>query len=654
MTRAFTLPGPEPWPEAGPPPRAPIRPLDPHAIDRIAAGEVVERPASAVKELVENALDAGSTRVEVAIADGGRTLIRVQDDGHGIPAPELPLALARHATSKTDGQDLLDIRSFGFRGEALASLASVARLRLASRPPGAEGAAIEAEGGRLGPVRPAALPPGTAVEVRDLFFATPARLKFLRTDRAEAQAVADAVRRLAMAEPFVAFSLRDRSGGGDRLVIRLDAESGPEALRARLAAVLGRDFGLSAIALNEMRDGVALGGLVGLPADARGTAVHQHAFVNGRPVRDRLLLGALKAAFRDAAPAHRFPSAAVFLRCPPARVDVNVHPAKAELRFREPDLVRALVVGGIRRALAGASLAPSAALAGGLARLARPGGEPRGGAGVVEPAGMWLGLAEGPGGFAPAATRPAGVASGEDGGAQGDGPGNAPGNAPGEALRAGQGAAFPLGAARAQVHGAFILAETATGLVIVDQHAAHERLVFERLKRAARAGGEARSESGGEGGASPASQPLLVPLVVSLAPAEAERLDGARADLLRLGIDVEPFGRGAVALRALPAALAQADGAALLRDLADALAEPGAPGDAPDASGEVVGRRLDALLARAACHGSVRAGRRLRLEEMNALLREMEATPGSGTCNHGRPTFVELPLRDLERLFGRR
>jgi DNA mismatch repair protein MutL len=629
MTRAFTPPGlPPETPE-----RAPIRPLDPHAIDRIAAGEVVERPASAVKELVENALDAGATRVEVAIADGGRTLIRVSDDGHGIPAGELPLALARHATSKTNGADLLDIRSFGFRGEALASLAAVARLRLASRPPGVEGAAVEAEGGRLGPVRPAALPPGTAVEVRDLFFATPARLRFLRTDRAEAQAVADALRRLAMAAPRVAFALRDRTGGADRLVIRLDAESGPEALRARLAAVLGRDFGLSAIPLDEARDGVVLGGLVGLPADARGTAAHQHVIVNGRPVRDRMLLGALKAAFRDAAPAHRFPAAAVFLRCPPERVDVNVHPAKAELRFREPDLVRALVVGGIRRALAEASLAPSAALAEELARRTRPGWEVRGEAAALQPPAAPApeaapGLAEGPGGFSPAPPRPGGVGAPEAAGPQGID---------------GRGAAFPLGAARAQVHGAFILAETATGLVIVDQHAAHERLAYERLKRDAREG-------------APASQPLLVPLVVSLAPAEAERLDAARAELARLGLELEAFGRGAVVVRALPAALAQADGAALLRDLADALAEAGAADDGSDAGapGEVVGRRLDALLARAACHGSVRAGRRLRPEEMDALLREMERTPGSGTCNHGRPTFVELPLRDLERLFGRR
>ncbi len=630
MTRAFTPPGPGAGSGSGPGAPAPIRPLDPQAIDRIAAGEVVERPASAVKELVENALDAGATRIEVAIADGGRSLIRVGDDGHGIPAGELPLALARHATSKTNGQDLLDIRSFGFRGEALASLAAVARLRLASRPAGAEGAAIEAEGGRLAPVRPAAHPPGTTVEVRDLFFATPARLRFLRTDRAEAQGVADVVRRLAMAEPYVAFALRDRTGGGDRLVLRLDAEAGPrhEALRRRLAAVLGRDFGLSAIPLDEARDGIGLTGLIGLPADARGTAAHQHVFVNGRPVRDRLLLGALKAAFRDAAPAHRFPAAAVFLLCPPARVDVNVHPAKAEVRFREPELVRALLVGGIRRALVGASLAPSAALAGGLARAARPGWEGRGA--VVESAGAGSGFAETPGGFAPTAPRPVG-------GDLGDALAVAAENAPSGASDA---RAFPLGAARAQVHGTFILAETATGLVIVDQHAAHERLVYERLKREAQ-------------GAGAASQPLLVPLVVSLSPAEAERLAAARADLLRLGLDVEPFGQGAVALRAVPAALAQADGAALLRDLADALAEP-AQGGAGDAPGEVVGRRRDALLARAACHGSVRAGRRLRPEEMDALLREMERTPGSGTCNHGRPTFVELPLRDLERLFGRR
>lgn len=623
MTRAFV-------PPTTPGQRPPIRPLDPHAIDRIAAGEVVERPASAVKELVENALDAGAARVEVTIAHGGRTLIRVRDDGHGIPATELPLALARHATSKTDGRDLLDLRHFGFRGEALASLAAVARLRLASRPAGVEGATIEAEAGRVGVVRPAALPPGTGVEVRDLFFATPARLKFLRSDRAEMQAILDTLRRLAMAEPGVAFTLRDLTGGGDRLLLRLDAETGEDALRARLAAVLGRAFGASAVPLDDERDGHRLHGFSGLPADARGTAAGQAMFVNGRPVRDRMLLGALRAAFRDAAPAHRFPEAAVFIACGPALVDINVHPAKAEVRFRDPETVRALLVGGIRRALAGASLAPSATLGEGLARAARPGGAGGSGAMPSWPSSGALALA-----FAAQAPEPRPQEVGapipglsETGGDFSSALADAPGPVPD----------LPLGRPRAQIHDAWILAETASGLILVDQHAAHERLVYERLKREAKSGPVP-------------SQPLLAPLVVDMPPADAERLGGSREGLLALGLDLEPFGAGAVLLRALPAALAGGEATALLRDLADALADSPLDGRAGP---EALEGRLHALLARAACHGSVRAGRRLHLEEMDALLREMERTPGSGTCNHGRPTFVELRLHDIERLFGRR
>ena len=600
-----------------PPPALPtIRPLEPAAIDRIAAGEVVERPASAVKELVENALDAGATRIDVAIAEGGRVLIRVEDDGCGIRAGELPLALARHATSKTDGRDLLDIQSFGFRGEALAGLAAVARLRLTSRVAGEEAAEITAEGGRLGPVRPAALSRGTVAEVQDLFFATPARLKFLRSERAEALAVGDVIRRLAMVEPFVSFTLRDLSEG-ERLVLRLDAETSDlqdprEALRRRLRAVLGRAFSEGSVALDAEREGHHLTGWAGLPAEARGSATTQHLFVNGRPVRDKLLLGALRAGYMDVLASGRHPQAALFLDCDPRLVDVNVHPAKAEVRFRDPDLVRALVVGGLRRVLG--ALQPALGLTQGLSEAARlPSGgfgrSPLPSSGAVEAAFR----AQAPGfgeGMAPAAPRASSVEEPPDP------------------------IAHPLGAARAQLHGNWIVAETIQGMVLVDQHAAHERLVYERLKREAAAGPVP-------------SQALLIPLVVEMAEAEAQRLAEAAPELARLGLVVEPFGRGAVALRELPAALGHADGAALLRDLAATLEEEGS-------GPEALARRLDAVLSRAACHGSVRSGRRLRPEEMDALLREMEQTPNAGQCNHGRPTFVLLRLEDIERLFGRR
>ncbi len=608
-----------------PPPEVPtIRPLDPRAVDRIAAGEVVERPASAVKELVENALDAGATRIDVAIAAGGRALIRVEDDGCGIRASELPLALARHATSKTDGADLLDIRSFGFRGEALASLAAVSRLALTSRVAGEGAARIEAEGGRVGTVAPAALTRGTVVEVRDLFFATPARLKFLRSERAEALAVGDAVRRLAMAEPFVGFTLRDLSDGEERLVLRLDAETPDlqdprEALRRRLRAVLGRGLMDGALLVEAERDGHGLLGWAGLPAEARGAATAQHLFVNGRPVRDKLLLGALRAGYRDVLAGGRHPVAAFFLDCDPRLVDVNVHPAKAEVRFRDPDLVRGLVVGALRRALAG--LRPALSLSEELVGAARPQPE------VIRSAPAW---------GAPPSDRPSPAAVQAAFHAQAPGFAEAPMSprtAPAEDVP--EAAAHPLGAARAQLHGNWILAETADGLVLVDQHAAHERLVYERLKREAASGRVP-------------SQVLLIPAVVEMGEADAQRLAAAAADLAPLGLVVEPFGRGAVALREVPAALGRADAAALLRDVAAALGEEGGSGP------EALARRLDGVLSRAACHGSVRSGRRLRPEEMDALLREMERTPNAGTCNHGRPTFVVLRLDDIERLFGRR
>ncbi len=598
-----------------------IRPLDEAAVNRIAAGEVVERPASAVKELVENALDAGAMRVGIDYADGGRTLIRVTDDGCGIPASEMPLALARHATSKIDGSDLLDIHTFGFRGEALASLGAVGRLALTSRVAGGEAHRIEVTGGREGPLRPEAARQGTIVELRDLFFATPARLKFLRSDRAEAQAIADVVKRLAMAEPAVAFELRDLTGSSARVVFRATPETGDlfDALRGRLSAVLGAEFASNSVAVDAEREGLRLTGFAALPTYSRGAAVAQYLFVNGRPVRDKLLIGALRAAYMDFLSRDRHPAAALFIDCDPHLVDVNVHPAKSEVRFRDPGVARRLVVSGVRHALAGAGHRASSTVAGATlgafrapeARVYQMDRAPgnRTISGTISDRKSWPavdGFAEAGGVFAPAArAEPAPDMPATD---------------------------HPLGAARAQLHETYIVAQTADGIVLVDAHAAHERLVYERLKRQA-------AESG------IAAQALLVPEIVEMSEVNAAELLGEAEALGRLGLDIEPFGPGAVAVRATPALLGNVDAAALLRDVLD---EIGA-GDGP----LTVQGRIEAVLSRVACHGSVRAGRRMGAEEMNALLRDMEATPHSGQCNHGRPTYVELKLSDIERLFGR-
>jgi DNA mismatch repair protein MutL len=584
--------------------RRAIRPLDEAAINRIAAGEVVERPASAVKELVENALDAGASRIEVAVADGGKTLIRVTDDGCGIPAAELPLALARHATSKIDGTDLLDIHTFGFRGEALASLAAVARLTVTSRVASEGSHSIAAEAGRIGTVRPAALTRGTVVALRDLFYATPARLKFLRTDRAEAQAIADVLRRLAIAEPGVGFALIDCTGGETREVFRVEPERGDavSALKARLAAVLGADFADNAVPVEGEREGLTLAGFAALPTYSRGAAVAQHLFVNGRPVRDKLLLGALRAGYMDVLARDRHPAAALFVACDPHLVDVNVHPAKAEVRFRDPAAARALIVTGLRAALAERPRAATTMAAATLEAF-RP--EPR----IYQldrPAPRPVTR-----GFAEAGSLSARVF------------------APEPAAPATEG---PLGAARAQVHGNYIIAQTATGLVVVDQHAAHERLVYEKLKRQ-------MEETGVP------SQALLIPEIVELSPSDAQRLLDHAEELARMGLHLEAFGAGAVAVRETPAVLGPVDARALVLDILDELADLGAS--------ETLRARAHAILSRVACHGSVRSGRQMRPEEMNALLREMEATPNAGQCNHGRPTFVELRLTDIERLFGR-
>ncbi len=599
-----------------------IRQLDEGAVNRIAAGEVVERPASAVKELVENALDAGAARIEVAVADGGKTLIRVSDDGCGMAPDQLPLALARHATSKIDGSDLLNIHSFGFRGEALPSLGAVGRLSITSRAEGHEAGTITVAGGQMGGVKPAALNAGTVVELRDLFYATPARLKFMRSDRAEAQAISDTVKRLAMAEPHVGFTLRDVSGGGEgRITFRADAETGNlfDALHGRLARILGMEFADNALRIDAAREGLRMTGYAALPTYSRGSSVAQYLFVNGRPVRDKMLYGALRAAYQDVLSRDRHPAAALFIDCDPVLVDVNVHPAKSEVRFRDPGLARGLIVSGLRHALAEAGHRASSTVAGATLGAFRP--EPQG-ARVYQmdrpspQARSFAYQAQAPG-FAEMAMEWSARVEPEN---QTPEPEEVPATA------------LPLGAARAQIHENYIVAQTETGMVIVDQHAAHERLVYERLKRQ-------MTESG------IAAQALLIPEIVDLSEADCALLTEHAEDLGTLGLVVEPFGAGSVAVRETPAILGEVNAQALLHDILDELHDQGAS--------DTLKSRIDAILSRVACHGSVRSGRRMSGEEMNALLREMERTPHSGQCNHGRPTYVELPLSDIERLFGR-
>nr|WP_213395767.1 DNA mismatch repair endonuclease MutL [Yoonia sp.] len=593
-------------------PRPVIRQLDEAAINRIAAGEVLERPASAVKELVENSIDAGAQRIEVVIADGGKTLIRVSDDGCGMAADDLPLALSRHATSKIDGSDLLNITSFGFRGEALASLGAVGRLLITSRTAGDGAHSIAVSGGRVSDVRPAALTSGTVVELRDMFYATPARLKFLRTDRAEAQAVTDVVKRLAMAEPFVTFILRDASDGDSRVVFRADAQTGDlfDALHGRLQTVLGRDFADNALRIDAERDGFHLTGYAALPTYSRGAAVAQFLCVNGRPVRDKMLLGALRAAYMDVLSRDRHPVAALFVDCDPMLVDVNVHPAKSEVRFRDPAIVRGLIVSGLRHALAGAGHRASSTVAD--ATL-----------GAMQPQHTTPRVYQ--------MDRPSFSARSLTFQAQAPGFAEMP-SARVEPPADETSADLPLGAARAQVHENYIIAQTATGIVIVDGHAAHERLVYEKLKSQMATNGVA-------------AQALLIPEIVELSDHETAALLDIADDLARLGLTIEPFGGNAIAVRETPAILGEINAAAMLRDILDELADQG--------DSASVQARIEAILSRVACHGSIRTGRRMQAAEMNALLREMEATPHSGQCNHGRPTYVELKLSDIERLFGR-
>jgi DNA mismatch repair protein MutL len=605
-------------------------------VNRIAAGEVVERPAAAAKELIENALDAGAQSVRVRIEGGGLTRLMVEDDGSGMSAEELPVAIERHATSKLapddDGHvDLLDIRTMGFRGEALPSIGSVSRLAILSRARGAGGAfEITVDAGRVEGPKPAAwsglTSNGTRVDVRDLFYATPARLKFMKTERAEAQAIADAVRRLALARPDVAFHLETE----ERAVIKLQAEQGEpaDARLKRLGAVLGREFRENAIEIDAGREGVRVSGFAGLPTFNRGSAQHQYLFVNGRPVKDRLLTGVIRAAYQDFLARDRHPMAVLFVELDPTLVDVNVHPAKTEVRFRDAASVRGLMIGALRHALAGAGHRASTTVAGAALGAAT---------GHVAPSLPWNASRQtwsparpvvGATDYAPALSEPRTAAFEAFSGAPSARVEPAP-----EAQAETPHFLPPLGVARAQVHETYIISQTADGMVIVDQHAAHERLVYERMKADIAGAGVKR-------------QALLIPEIVELSEEEASRVLDRADDLAQMGLEVEPFGRGAVAVRATPALFGPMDVKGLIRDLADDFAEYEA--------GLSLKEKMEEVMGNMACRGSVRAGRRLTADEMNALLRQMEATPHSGQCNHGRPTYVELKLVDIEKLFGRR
>ncbi|HJO75621.1 MAG TPA: DNA mismatch repair endonuclease MutL [Rhodospirillales bacterium] len=599
-----------------------IRRLPETVINRIAAGEVVERPASVIKELVENSIDAGAARIDVTVRDGGRTFMSVTDDGRGMTADELSLAIERHATSKLPSDDLLTINSLGFRGEALPSIGAVARLTLTSRAEGGEDAwLITVEGGTIGAVGPAAHAQGTRIEVRDLFFATPARLKFLKTEKTEQSHAVDTIKRLAMAHPGIAFSL----GDGNRDMLKLPAHDGPDGRLDRLAAVMGRDFRDNSLAIDASREDMRLTGFAGLPTLNRGNSMMQFLFVNGRPVRDKLLYGALKGAYREFLASDRYPLVALFLDVSPDAVDVNVHPAKTEVRFRDAGLVRGLIVGALKHGLAEAGHRASTTVSETALGAARPGGlggglgggSYRGGGGYG--GGISPGLHERADAFhSPLDIPLAGL--------------DAQPSAPAQVIED-DANDYPLGVARAQVHETYVVAQTGDGIVIVDQHAAHERLVQERIKTALDTGGVQR-------------QGMLIPEVVELDEAAAARLVARAAELAELGLVIEAFGDGAVVVREIPALLGETDIQGLIQDLADDLAEVD--------EGLALTQRLGDVCATMACHGSVRAGRRLNGDEMNALLREMEATPHSGQCSHGRPTYVELKLADIEKLFGRR
>jgi len=603
-----------------------IKQLSETLINQIAAGEVIERPSSAAKELIENAIDAGATRIEIATAGGGKGLVRITDNGCGMSTPDLELAIRRHCTSKISST-LDDIRTLGFRGEALPSIGSVAKLTITSRAQGAtEGAIISVTGGKVSTVRPAAANTGTIVEVRDLFFATPARLKFLKTEKAEAAAITEIVKRMAIAFPHIRFVL----SGTDRSTLELPS-TGDDHL-ARMAQILGAEFKDNAIEIDALREDVELTGFAGVPTFNRGNSAHQYMFVNGRPVQDKLLLSAIRGAYAETVPHGRYPVAVLSLRLDPALVDVNVHPAKSDVRFRDPGLVRGLIVGAIRQALSREGDRAATTGASQMMSAFRPGYSPS----TVRP---YLSQAWTP---ANSPSRPLemsdGLALREP--AQSQFIDITMPTARSDVFHTDEKSVattvepsrYPLGAARAQVHANYIVAQTEDGLVIVDQHAAHERLVFEEMRKALHA-------------KRPASQVLLIPEIVDLPEEDCDRLMEHAEGFDKMGFAIERFGPGAVAVRETPAMLGEVNVQGLVRQLADEIAEW-------DTASSLSGK-LEYVAATMACHGSVRSGRRMRPEEMNALLRQMENTPGSGQCNHGRPTYIELKLADIEKLFGR-
>lgn len=579
-----------------------IRILPPNLINQIAAGEVIERPASVVKELVENAIDAGATQVDVVLEQGGKALIQVSDNGKGMGAEELALALTRHATSKLPADDLSAICALGFRGEALPSIGSVSRLTLASRTPAATaGTSVTVENGTMSTPEPVAMPGGTRVIVRDLFFATPPRLKFLKSDRSELQAVEEMLERLALARPDVSFSLKD----GERLRLKADARQGEllDVLSVRSQAVLGEEFIRNSLPINVVREGITIYGFASLPTYHRATTGMQHITVNGRAIRDRQLLSAIRAGYMDVHPHGRHAAVNLFIEMPPEEVDVNVHPGKAEVRFRDSSYVRSCLISTLRSHIAGLGAKTIATT---VQNAAINRFEPE-----TSTAPLPFALQD----YARSATSRYAAAPAAQ-------PVVEPQAAPVQAL----------GYARAQMFDTYVIAESEEGLVIVDQHAAHERLVYERLKAA-------------KEGATAATQALLVPLVVECSPRHVDVLSRHAPELARYGLLIEPFGAGAMVVREVPALLAHANIAQLVSDVADELAESG--------NATALEARVHEVLSSMACHGSVRAGRRLSLEEMNALLRQMETTPKSSQCNHGRPTYVKLSRADMEKLFGR-
>ena len=586
-----------------------IKQLSETAINQIAAGEVVERPASAIKELVENAIDAGATRIAIDYVDGGKSFIRVTDNGSGIRTEDLPLAMTRHATSKIDGSNLLDIQSFGFRGEALPSLGAVGKLNIMSRCGEADGAELQVNGGKLSTVRPVAMQPGTRVTLSDLFYVTPARLKFLRSDRAEAKSISDTIRRLAMAEPSISFTLRDMAT--ERIVLQVQAEQGDmfDALRGRLGQIMGNTFIENAITVDAEREGICLTGFAGLPTYSRGSAISQFLFVNGRPVRDKLLLGGLRGAYSDLLPRDRHPVVALFVECEPERVDVNVHPAKAEVRFRDPGIVRGLIVSGLRQSMAQAGHRTATTLAD--VALGKFEAQTKSRVYQMDRVGNSFGYAASRENETIFDVQP---------------------SARTETEYQTETQNTPLGAARAQLHENYIISQTDQGLIIVDAHAAHERLLYEKLKAQLN-------------NSRVLSQALLIPEVITLPEDEILLLLEQSDVLSKLGLTVEAFGQGAVSVQTIPAILGQINVEKLVLDIVDELSDGGTI--------QSLNSKMETILSRVACHGSVRTGRRMQADEMNALLREMESTPYSGQCNHGRPTYVSLSMTDIAKLFGR-